>query len=140
MAPLVPLLSGADFLLPIPLSTDRLRLRTFNQSLELARRLSRKTGISLSVHGLRKIRRTERQTSLPRRERLENLKKAFAWLGGRGMLEGKRVVLVDDVFTTGSTLSACAKVLKRERAASVGAVTIAINLPPTALPQTRAPD
>lgn len=129
MASLVPLLSGADFLVPVPLSTDRLRKRTFNQSLELARALSRKTTIPVVAHGLRKVRKTMPQTSLSRKERLENLKRAFVWKDGQKSIEGKKIVLVDDVFTTGSTLSACAKILKREKAASIGAVTIAFNLP-----------
>lgn len=129
MTSLFPLLSGADFLIPVPLSADRLRRRTFNQSLELARGLSQKTGIPVTVHALRKIRETKPQTSLPRKERLENLRKAFVWKKDRESIEGKNVVLVDDVFTTGSTLSACARVLKKEKAGSVGAVTVAFNVP-----------
>lgn len=115
--------------MPVPLSTDRLRKRTFNQSLELARALSKATQIPVSVHALRKVRKTPPQTSLSRKERLENLKRAFVWTGGQKSIEGKKIVLVDDVFTTGGTLSACAKVLKSEKAATVGAVTIAFNVP-----------
>ncbi|MBI2339681.1 MAG: ComF family protein [Deltaproteobacteria bacterium] len=118
-----------DYLIPVPLSTGRLRRRSYNQSVELARHISRQTGIPVLIHSLQKIRDTVPQTELPREERIKNLKGAFAWKDKKTLLKGKNVLLVDDVFTTGSTLMACASVLKSQKPADIGAMTIAFNLP-----------
>lgn len=121
-------LPGTDFFVPVPLSPNRLRKRTWNQSLELSRALGKRKGVPVFSHALRKIRETPPQTGLSRKERIANLKNAFAWKGNKGGIEGKRVVLIDDVFTTGSTLSACAKALRPFKPKEIGALTIAINI------------
>lgn len=122
-------LKGADYLVPVPLSISRLRRRTYNQSLELTKALSRKTGIPVLIHSLKKIKETRPQTKLPRDERLKNLHGAFAWSDPKTNLEEKNAILIDDVFTTGSTLSACAAALRRQKPLTIGALTIALNLP-----------
>lgn len=120
------LLEGSDFLIPVPLSIDRLRGRTYNQSLELARNLSRRMGIPVLAQGLQKNKVTPPQTTLARAERLQNLKGAFIWTGNQN-LEGKKVVLIDDICTTGSTLSECARTLQLQNPREVGALTIALT-------------
>ena len=104
-------------LVPVPLHKARQQEREFNQSLELACRLAEHTGIPV-VDAMRRQRPTNKQSRLTRAQRLENLKGAFAmkkpFLGKDSSLRGKRVLLVDDVFTTGATTDACARVLRRE--------------------------
>ncbi|MDO8518712.1 MAG: ComF family protein [Deltaproteobacteria bacterium] len=131
--PLIPLLSSwmakslpdkTNWLIPIPLSPKRLRQRTFNQSLELAKGVSKLTGIPVLRNSLQKIRETPPQTGLKKREREKNLKGCFSW-AGKTALCGKRVVLIDDVYTTGSTLSEAAEVLRGQNPAGIGALTLA---------------
>ena len=103
-------------LVPVPLHRLRQRGRQFNQSLELCRVLSETTGIP-TVDAMRRVLPTDNQAGLSRRERLKNLRNAFAMRldcsGEAALLRGKPVLLVDDVFTTGATTDACARVLRR---------------------------
>lgn len=115
-----------DYLIPVPLFWKRLIERTFNQSAEVGRMISKKTGIPLLLHSLQKIRSTPPQTSLKRDERIKNLENCFEWKGKEN-LEAKIVCLIDDVYSTGSTLSACAESLKDSFSCRVVAVTLAFN-------------
>lgn len=117
----------ADFLAPVPLSTKRLKKRTCNQSLVLAQVLSSQTGIPLLCHSLQKARDTAPQTGLSKAERAKNLRGSFVWKDEKIALKGKKILLVDDVYTTGSTLEACSKVLRRLKPESIGALTIAMT-------------
>ncbi len=109
---------GWDCIVPVPLHPVRQREREFNQAERLARRLSQATGIALRTDVLRRVRPTRTQTLLSREERRENMRRAFA-LTRRATLDGERIVLVDDVLTTGATTSACAGVLRRGGATAV---------------------
>jgi ComF family protein len=113
-----------DYIVPIPLHWLRRRDRTFNQSERIARRLSRATGIPLRTRLLKRIQPTHTQTRLSRAERTENVKRAFAFTG-REPIAAARIILVDDVLTTGATASACAKLLKQNGAAVVDVWTVA---------------
>ena len=113
-----------DFIVPVPLHPARQREREFNQAEHLARRLARVTGIPVNNRLLRRVVRTRTQTLLSRPERLANVRKAFC-LRGRESLDGQRIVLVDDVFTTGATTSACARVLRAGGAGDVCVWTVA---------------
>jgi ComF family protein len=109
----------ADVLVPVPLHRRRRRARGFNQAEELAR------GLGLPVGGaLKRVRPTASQTGLPAAQRHRNVREAFR-LRWRASVRGLRVVLVDDVCTTGATLEACARVLREAGAADVRAVTAA---------------
>lgn len=114
---------GIDIITFVPLERSRLRERTFNQSKVLAFNLARAFGIPLT-DTLVKSKSTSRQNELPREKRLVNLKGAFQVKDGPDF-EGKRILLVDDVMTTGATLSECAKVLSERGAALVRCLTLA---------------
>ena len=115
--------SRFDIIAPVPLHATRLRERGFNQASLLAASLSAKTSIA-SKRVLQRIRYTTTQTALDRSERMENLHNAFR-LRKNANVRGLRVLLIDDVLTTGSTLSECARILKRAGALSVHAATAA---------------
>ncbi len=116
-----------DFLVPIPLHPTREREREFNQAERLAACLSRATGIPVYRRLLRRTRQTRSQTLLSRDERLINMKNAFALRNGE-KLQGGKFVLIDDVFTTGATAGACAKVLRAADADEVCVWTVARGL------------
>lgn len=113
----------ADALVPIPLHKSRMRERGYNQSALLAREISRKTGIPVEEGLLLRTRKTKSQKSLPRQERQNNLKRAFKISGNDVKLD--TVILVDDVYTTGSTIDAAAKALLAGGIARVYFVTLA---------------
>jgi ComF family protein len=101
-------------LVPVPLHPRKRRERGYNQALELARALVARLGAGTGVvELLRRVGDTQTQTNLDRAERRENLKNAFALVPGADINPSVRYVLLDDVFTTGSTLNACAAVLRR---------------------------
>jgi ComF family protein len=112
-----------DIILPVPLHPARQRERGFNQATLLAELLSKQTSIPCRAL-LKRVRYTTTQTALDRSERMENLHNAFR-LRKNADVRGLRVLLIDDVLTTGSTLSECARVLKRAGATSVHAATAA---------------
>jgi ComF family protein len=113
-----------DGIVPVPLYPAKQREREFNQAERLARRLSAATGIPLETKLLRRVLPTRSQTQLSREERAENVRHAFA-MRKRQEVKGRRIVLVDDVMTTGATTSACARVLRRAGAAEVCVWTVA---------------
>jgi ComF family protein len=113
-----------DWIVPVPLHRTRQREREFNQAERLARLLSEATDVPLNTRFLRRVVPTRTQTQLTREERLANVRKAFLF-SGRGSLAGARIVVVDDVFTTGATTSACAGVLRQAGAADICVWTLA---------------
>jgi competence protein ComFC len=124
-----PVLTGQawDFIVPVPLHPLKLREREFNQAERLAAHLSQRTGIPLQPTLLRRVVPTATQTLLNREQRATNMKGAFT-VPGSSKLAGKRLVLVDDVFTTGATTNACAQALRRAGAAEVCVWTVARGL------------
>jgi ComF family protein len=120
------LLAEADLITPVPLHYFRLIRRGFNQSGWLAAALSRSSGVRLSVDALKRIRATPMQGNLSADARRRNVQGAFRVRRGRvNLVKGKRVLLVDDVLTTGATAEACARALKRAGAACVDVITLA---------------
>jgi ComF family protein len=112
-----------DAIVPVPMHWWPRLKRGFNQTEKLAMELSARTGIPV-LHAVRRVRNTPRQASLSAAERRRNLAKVFR--PARGLdLAGKRVLLVDDVFTTGSTAQAVSKALKEAGTAHITVATIA---------------
>lgn len=112
-----------DLIVPVPLHWRRQWRRGFNQSELLAREIGRRSGVEVRAL-LRRTRATRAQAGLSHSGRRENVRTAFR-LRRRTSLDGLRVLLVDDVLTTGSTASACARVLKRAGARRIAVVTVA---------------
>ena len=124
MATKVLLVADLDIVMPVPLHAGRLKERGFNQALLLAHQTSEAHGIPLSCDNLFRTRHTRPQVELSGAERIRNVAGAFA-LRRPGEVAGRRLVLIDDVFTTGATMNECAVVLKRAGAAQVTAFTLA---------------
>jgi ComF family protein len=114
----------ADVIIPVPLHPKRLRWRGFNQAVLLARELSRAYGVSTDPFLLRRIKPTQPQTQLDEEERRRNVRGAFALSVGRSV-EGKTVLLVDDVYTSGATVNECSRTLKRSGAEQIFVLTLA---------------
>ncbi len=113
--------------MPVPLHPSRLRKRRYNQAAELARPLAREAGVAYLPEGLKRIKQTKPQGNSSE-ARWENVRTAFA-AGDLKRLAGKRILLVDDVFTTGATLRACARTLLAAGAHSVDVLVLARVVP-----------
>ena len=113
-----------DLILPVPLHRKKLSSRGFNQAVLLGEILSQRLKIPLDRRNLRRIRWTEPQVNLAAHARRTNVKGAFA-LHAAARMSGCRVLLVDDVLTTGSTAEECGRVLKAAGVADVTVVTVA---------------
>jgi ComF family protein len=112
------LLADADLLVPVPLHWRRGWSRRYNQSGALARVIERQSGVKLASEALRRVRPTQQQIGLSRSERASNVQ-------GKADIAGRRLVLVDDVLTSGATVDACARALLRAKAASVDVLVFA---------------
>ncbi len=115
---------GIDIIIPIPLHYMRLFKRKYNQSAILAVSLSKLCNISVDLQSLKKIKHTTPQIQCSGKQRTTNVKNAFQVVSPE-KIKGKRILLIDDVYTTGSTLTECAKALKSAGALSVDALTVA---------------
>jgi competence protein ComFC len=116
-----------DLIVPVPLHSAKEREREFNQAARLARCLGSSTKIPVNEGLLSRVTPTRTQTQLTKTERAENVRKAFTMRNGQ-RLDGKRIVLVDDVFTTGATTNACARVLRKAGTSEVCVWTVARGL------------
>lgn len=120
------ILSTNAVVVPVPLHPWRLLGRRFNQSAELGRNIAAQTGLSYRPQLLRRIKNTRQQVGLGSKARMQNVRGAFQVAPHHGMeLAGRHVVLVDDVFTTGATLQACARVLRLKGASRIDCLTFA---------------
>ena len=111
-----------DFIVPVPLHAARLRERGYNQSLEIARVVARQLGAPIAARAARRVRATAAQTALPLKQRARNVRNAFAV---DRSLRGKRVAIVDDVMTSGHTVGALAKALRRAGAKEIAVWVVA---------------
>lgn len=117
-------MTNYNLIVPVPLHKTRLKERGFNQSLLLARELSKLYNLPIDYLNLRKIRATDPQVNLKGKERIANIKGAFAVKNGAGF-KNKKILLIDDVYTTGATVIECSKVLKKAGAKTVDVLTLA---------------
>lgn len=120
-------LGDADLIVPVPLSRWRLFTRRFNQAAVLGEELSRRSGVPHEPFLLQRTKTTPPQVGLTRRQRKENVAGAFAVAKSAvPRVAGRRVLLVDDVVTTGATVGTCARALRRAGAASVDVLALAL--------------
>lgn len=119
----LPALNPVDMIIPVPLHVQRLREREFNQSLLLADRIGHRLNIPVVYTNLIRTVPTPPQTTLSRKSRHKNLRRSFAVRRPEAIAK-KRILLIDDVFTTGTTVNECAKALRRAGSADVFAITL----------------
>ena len=120
------LLDGADALLPVPLHWRRLWARRFNQAAALAGAISKNSGVAVMHGGIKRVRATPQQVGLSKTERADNVQGAFQVPAEmKAQVAGKRLVLIDDVLTSGATADTCARVLLRAGAAHVDVLVFA---------------
>lgn len=124
MARAIPVPTNVDAIIAVPLHPDRLREREFNQALLLAHHLGKQWNIPVLTNVLNRTKPTQPQTSLTRRERLKNLRRCFS-VTTPSAVEGKTTLVVDDVFTTGTTVNECAKALRKAGVQAVYVQTLA---------------
>jgi ComF family protein len=113
-----------DAVLPVPLYKKRLRQREFNQSALFAKYIAKNLGITLLLDCLVKIKDTMPQVGLSSKDRLKNIRKAFG-IKDKKLIEGKKVLLIDDVITTGATVRECSRALKKAGAKEIYVITLA---------------
>jgi len=120
------ILSQTDFLIPVPLHWKRLFSRQYNQATLLSHEITYETNIPTRTDLIKRHHSTKKQGHQTRKERYANIKNAFAIpFGKASQIKGKRVTLIDDVFTTGATLSECARILLEGGAKEVRVLTLA---------------
>lgn len=131
MVPFLKLAGGdawaqADYVLPVPLHRWRLLRRRYNQAGVMARAMARETGVAYLPDALIRVRHTKVQGRLGVRARAENVCRAFSIRPGAAQrIAGKKLILMDDVYTTGATVRECAKILLKAGAAEVHVITLA---------------
>lgn len=122
------ILKSYDKIIPVPISKKRMKQRGYNQSKLIANELSKKLGIDLDLNSLLKVKDIIEQSKLDGRKREENIKNAYSlstYAISKNTLENKKIILIDDVFTTGSTVEECAKTLKNANPKKIDVLTIA---------------
>lgn len=117
-------LDGIDCIVPVPLTFLRLFRRGYNQSTELAKGIGDVTGIPVVTDALKRTRFKTSQTRLTREERIKNTENAFTLGKNATALEGRHVLLVDDVITTGATTTGCARQIKQIRGTTVSVLSL----------------
>lgn len=128
------LVEGADMLVPVPLHVTRLIKRRYNQSALLGAALSARCGVPLETNGLLRRRKTESQGGKSSAGRRRNVQGAFA-ASQKVDFSGGHIVLIDDVMTTGATLEACARCLKRAGARKVDGLVLSRVVKPAVIPK-----
>ncbi|OQW34672.1 MAG: hypothetical protein A4E19_17270 [Nitrospira sp. SG-bin1] len=119
----LPPLNSIDVIMPVPLHRERLRQREFNQSLLLADHIGRYLNRPVVYTNLIRTAPTPAQTALSRKSRLKNLRRAFAVRRPESIIK-QRILVIDDVFTTGTTVNECAKALRKAGSADVFVMTL----------------
>ena len=120
------ILDGTDFIVPVPLHSWRMLRRRFNQSALISQYLSQEVKVSVLLGGLKRRRSTPTQGDLNFNQRQKNVKNAFIVDPKyKAQINGKTILLIDDVYTTGATVNECTKILLKAGAASVNILTVA---------------
>lgn len=123
-----PHLADFDYVIPIPLSKQRMNERGFNQSEIFARCISKTFDIPLNITGVSRTKHTVRQSALNTADRIKNVQNAFS---AEHSLKDKRIILVDDIYTTGNTMASCAKAIADEGAREIIGIAAAVTVKKT---------
>jgi len=118
--------SYADYIVPIPLHPSKKRTRGFNQAAILAKPLSKTLGISMAGDMIKRTKKTAPQSGLSVTGREQNLSDAFAYNKRKYDISNKKILLIDDIFTSGATMSTCAKLLMANGAVKVTCLSLSI--------------
>ncbi|MBI5874893.1 MAG: ComF family protein [Deltaproteobacteria bacterium] len=116
--------NACGLIVPVPLHKTRLKERGFNQSLLLAKGLAKIYNLPIDYLNLKRIRATDHQANLKGKDRLTNVMGAFA-VQDKAAFQDKKILLIDDVYTTGATITECSKVLKKAGAKGIDVLTLA---------------
>ena len=120
----VEIIKSYDIIMPVPLNKKREKARGYNQSALIATELSKKLGLKIATNNLIKIKNTVEQSSLNKTKRQKNLKGAYKLTDTKN-LKNKKVLLIDDIYTTGSTANECSRIVKKAHVQKIGILTIA---------------
>lgn len=120
-------LKGIDCIVPVPMYRAKEKKRGFNQAVLLSKEISKQTGIPMIKNLLLRTKKTKAQSGLTPKERENNIRDAFA-MNPKFSAEGKTFLVVDDIYTTGSTLQACARMLSEAGAKEVFGLTLSISM------------
>ena len=118
---------GIEMLIPVPLTLRRRWQRGYNQSLEIARGVSKTTGIPVCKNAIRRIRFKESQTRRHASERLQNVEHAFQLADGAEQIAGRHVLLIDDIVTTGATMTACGQELAKIAGVKISVLSLGLT-------------
>lgn len=113
-----------DIIIPVPIHSKRRKQRGYNQSELMARNIAKNTGLEIVADALVKVRNNTAQSTLNREDRQNNVRKVYG-IKNFEKIKNKRVVLVDDIYTTGSTVNECSRVLKNAGASEVAVLVVA---------------
>ena len=116
----------ADYIVPIPMHPSKKRARGFNQATVLARPLSKAFGIPMAENMIKRVKKTAPQSGLSVPGREQNLSDAFAFNHNKYDITNKKILLIDDIFTSGATMNTCAKLLMDNNAANVVCLSLSI--------------
>ena len=117
-------LQSYDTIIPVPISRKRMKERGYNQSLLIAKKLSREVKIPLQVNCLLKTKNIIEQSKLNKEQRKQNIQNVYELKNGE-ILNKKRILLIDDIYTTGSTVNECAKILQQARPEKIDVLVLA---------------
>lgn len=117
-------INSYDIIVPVPLSKKRKMERGYNQSLLIAKEISKSTKIKINNDCLKKVKNIVAQSTLNKEDRQKNIEGAFILKNNKN-IQNKKVLIIDDIFTTGSTVNECSKIIKQAGATNIGILTIA---------------
>ena len=117
-------LQSYDTIIPVPISKKRMKERGYNQSLLIAKKLSREVKIPLQANCLLKTKNIIEQSKLNKEQRKQNIQNVYELKNGE-ILNNKRILLIDDIYTTGSTVNECAKILQQARPEKIDVLVLA---------------
>ena len=117
-------LQSYDTIIPVPISKKRMKERGYNQSLLIAKNLSKELNISLQVNCLLKTKNIIEQSKLNKEQRKENIQNVYELKNGE-ILNNKQILLIDDIYTTGSTVNECSKILQQAKPEKIDVLVVA---------------